>query len=101
MAKIVHWGGQDYKVIDGSKSYGPFDKQEAENFLKELESQKSPSSYEDFKKLFGPLQAQLRSDISKRDAARAEEERKRKEAGAAELKSLSFKKHFSDSQSLS
>jgi hypothetical protein len=101
MARIVHWGGQDYKVIDGQKSYGPFDKQEAQDFLKELEDLNAPASYEDFKKLFGPVQAQLRKDVAEREAARTEEEKKRKAAGEAELKSLSFKKHFSDSQRLS
>jgi hypothetical protein len=101
MARIVHWGGQDYKVINGPKSYGPFSKQEAEDFLKELEDRESPATYDDFKKLFGPFRTQLKKDIAERDAARAEEEKKRKAAGAAELKSLSFKKHFSDSQRLS
>lgn len=101
MAQIVHWGGQDYKVIGGKKSYGPFSKQEAEDFLKELEDLNAPASYEDFKKLFGPLQAQLRKDIAI-DKAKAEERKaKLKAAGEAELKGLSFKRHFSDSQRLS
>ena len=101
MAKIVHWGGQDYKVIDGSKSYGPFDKQEAEDFLKELKDRNSPISYEDFDKAFGPLKAQLKKDIAIDKAKEEERKAKLKAAGEAELKSLSFRKHFSNSQGLS
>jgi hypothetical protein len=101
MPKIVYWGGQDYKVVDGQKSYGPFSKQEAEEFVKELEDLNKPGTYEDFKKLFGPLRAELKKHIEDTKVQREEEARKKKAAGEAELKSLSFKRHFSDSQSLS
>jgi len=97
MAHIIHWGGQDYKVIDGQKSFGPFDKQEAEDFLKELEDNKKPATYEDFQKLFGPLRAQLKKDIAIDKAKEEERKAKLKAAGAAELKSLSFKNHYSNS----
>jgi hypothetical protein len=101
MARIVHWGGQDYKVIDGQKSYGPFDKQEAEDFLKQLEDDLKPGSFEDFQKMFAPLRAELKKHIDDTKVSREEEQRRKKEAGEAELKCLSFKRHFSDSQRLS
>ena len=82
MAYIKHFGGQDYKVIDGSKSYGPFDKVEAENFLKDLELENEPVSHEDGLEFFKNLRNQIKNLPPREEG-------------------FNFKNHFLDSQRLS
>ena len=65
MASLKHFGGQDYYVIDGKKKFGPMDKTEAENMIKDIELENEPMSYEDGLAAFADIKRKLRGESFK------------------------------------